>query len=168
MKNEYLHNFACWAAARAVQNPNLKGTNTKTIKNAIELLDLFSFVENPERLSDYPIIHDKLVVGLLNKLNWVDQENRYGVAAKIIAIYFKVAIIIPEKAQIAIIESIYPPIDAHNLKKLKTIKNSKWTKLNKEKFDEIIIALKKHTKDNQLSFINFEAENHLITNNQQK
>ena len=161
MKNEYLHNFACWAAARAVQNPNLKGTNTKTIKNAIELLDLFSFVENPERLSDYPIIHDKLVVGLLNKLNWVDQENRYGVAAKIIAIYFKVSIILPSKAPNKIINNIYPPMDANNIHRLKGFKKSTWTKMGKTEFSNIIEGLNDYILQNKMTYIEFESKNPL-------
>jgi hypothetical protein len=160
MKNEYLHNFACWAAARAVQNPNLKGTDTKTIKNAIEKLDLYSYVDNPQKLSDYPKVHEELVDKLLEFLSW-DNESYYGVAAKIIAIYFKVSIILPSKAPHKIINKIYPPMDANNIHRLKGFKKSTWTKMGKTEFSNIIKGLNDYILQNKMTYIEFESKNPL-------
>jgi hypothetical protein len=114
MNKNYIHNFACWAAAKAVQNPHLSGTSNGIVRQALDDININSYVEDPTKLSDYEKEHKKIVKNLIEKLKW-DPNDRYGVAAKIIAIYFKVAIIIPGKASSSIIEKIYPPIDAHNL-----------------------------------------------------
>ncbi len=50
MLSEYIHNFACWSAARAVQNPHNWGTKTILIKAAIEKVNLSNYVSNPELL----------------------------------------------------------------------------------------------------------------------
>jgi len=162
MKNNYIHNFACWAAARAVQNPNHSGTSTAIIRKALDGIDIYSYVEDPTKLDKYEDAHKEIVEKLMSKLNWNILGDRYGVAAKIIAIYFKVAIIIPGKASFSIIKGIYPPIDAFNLKSIEGFKNAKWTKLNEATYNEIITALDKQLKNNKSSFIEFEAENTLI------
>ena len=163
MNKDYLHNFACWAAARAVQNPNLSGTSTEIIRKALDDINIYSYIEYPSRLSNYKKEHINIVKDLIGKLNW-DSNDRYGVAAKIIAIYFKVAIIIPAKAPLSIINGIYPPIDAFNLKKIVGFKDAKWTKLNEVNYYDIIEALEKQLKNNNSSFIDFEAGNTLLTN----
>ena len=163
MNKDFLHNFACWAAARAVQNPKLSSNSTDIIRKALDEINIYSYVEDPSKLSDYEIEHKKIVKNLIGKLKW-DSNDRYGVAAKIIAIYFKVAIIIPAKAPSSIINGIYPPIDAFNLKSIEGFKDAKWTKLNEARYDEIITALDEQLKNNNSSFIDFEAQNTLLTN----
>lgn len=162
MNKDFLHNFACWAAARAIQNPNLSGTRTGIIRQALDDINIYSYIEDPTKLDKYEDAHKDIVDKLLTKLEWKNQETRYGIAAKIIAIYFKVAIIIPGKAPLSIINGIYPPIDAYNLHKIKGFNNHKWTKLDKDTFDKIIGALKSQLGNS--SFIDFEAQNTLLTN----
>jgi hypothetical protein len=162
MNKDYLHNFACWAAARAVQNPHHSGTSTAIIRQALDDINIYSYVEDPTKLLDYKNEHIKIVNNLLEKLGWDKDGDRYGVATKIIAIYFKVAVIIPGKASSSIIKGIYPPIDSLNLSKIKGFSNYKWTKLNKDKYEDIITALDNQLKNNNSSFIDFEAENTFI------
>jgi hypothetical protein len=163
MKDLYIHNFACWAAARAVQNPNLSGTSTLKIRKALDAIDIYSYIEDPTKLSDYKKEHGKILKKFLEKLGWDKDESRFGAAAKVIAIYFKVGIIIPSKAPLHIINGIYPPIDSHNLAKIKGFKNNKWTKINEATYSKIIEALYIQLKSTNSSFIDFESENTFIT-----
>jgi len=52
----------------------------------------------------------------MDYFNW--KNNLFGVASKIIAMYFKVSIIIPAKDPKNVRLKIYPPIDSINLKQL--------------------------------------------------
>jgi hypothetical protein len=156
----YTHNFACWAAARAVQNPNNSGTSTGIIKDAVEKAGLEAFVENPKLLEDYPSIHDYLVKKLNKKLGWsIDQK--YGVLAKIIAMYFKVAIILPNKASKKIMVQIYPPIDSHHLNTI-GLRNLRWTNMNEKGFNQSIDALKRYCKQQSMDFTAFEGNHPLV------
>lgn len=155
--NNYLHNFACWSASRAIHNPHISGTKTTVIKKAIENSGLENYISNPNLLDNYSISHDNLVKKLNKELGW-DLNERYGVVAKIIAIYFKVSIIIPCNASKKIMEQIYPPFDSINIIKLGLVKY-KWTNLNKDKFKYISNELKNYCLKNHLTFIDFESEN---------
>jgi hypothetical protein len=140
----------------------VSNNSTAVIKEAIDKISLYCYVENPNELLNYSIEHDKIVSKLLKELNW-EKSKRYGVAAKIIAIYFKVTIIIPSKVSSSIIEKIYPPIDSNNLSRIKGFENRKWTVLDRKTYQDIIIALDLQLKNNNSSFIDFESGNTLIT-----
>jgi hypothetical protein len=159
MNNTYLHNFACWAAARSIQNPNLSDTKTKKIRLALEKIDIQQFVSDPELLLDFPKTHKKLISKLIKVLNW-DEKTRFGVAAKIIAIYFKVTLVISRNAPREIIHKIYPPLDSFNLKQL-GIRNLNWTNIDKTDFNFIIEQLEIYCKNNNLTFLDFESKNKL-------
>jgi hypothetical protein len=159
MKN-YTHHFACWAAARAIHNPNNSGTSTDIIKDAIEKAGLEDFVENPKLLESYPSIHDSLVKNLNKKLRWSIDE-KYGVLAKIIAMYFKVAIILPNNASKKIMEQIYPPIDSHHLKPI-GLQKLRWTTMNAKDFKQAIGALEDYCKQYSMDFIAFEGNHPLV------
>lgn len=163
MKN-YIHNFACWSASRAIHNPHIPGTKTTVIKKAIENSGLENYISNPNLLDNYSISHDNLVKNLNKELGW-DLNERYGVVAKIIAIYFKVSIIIPSNASKNIMQQIYPPFDSFNLKKL-GLNDFKWTRLNRTEFDLIIRELEKFCAKTNSSFIEFETMNQLTSNNE--
>jgi hypothetical protein len=160
MLSEYIHNFACWSAARAVQNPNNWGTKTVLIKSAIEKVNLSNYVSNPELLTNYKLVHHQLILKLNKELNW-DLNKHYGVLSKILAIYFKVTIIIPNNAPELIKNLVYPPIDSINILKIGLGKKYKWTKINEEHFNEIIDLLEKHCLTFNMSFIEFESKNKL-------
>lgn len=157
---EYTHNFACWAAARAIHNPQNKGTKTKIIKAAIEKVGFEKYIENPQLLESYKKSHNVLVNKLNKELDW-NLDEQYGVLAKIIAMYFKVAIILPNKTSKKIMEQIYPPIDSHHLKTI-GLRQLKWTSMNAKEFNQSIVALESYCKTNSMSFIDFEGKHSLV------
>lgn len=158
MNNQYIHHFACWAAARSVQNPRNKNTQSLIIKNVIEDVGLKKYFLNPSLLDNYDVVHDVLVTKILKDLGW--GKDKYGVAAKIIAIYFKVSLILPGNASLKIINGIYPPLDSINLHKINGFKNKAWTSINRNDFLVAIKQLKKQLKED--SFIEFESINPII------
>jgi hypothetical protein len=164
MKNIYIHNFACWAAARAVQNPHLTGTGTEIIRKALDGIDIYSHVGDSTKLLDYPNTHKAIVKELLMKLNWNECGDKYGVASKIIAIYFKVSVIIPNKEPRILTEKIYPPIDSYNISRIKGFEKFKWTKLDEPTFYKMISSLENQLKKEQSNFIEFEAQNSFCPN----
>jgi hypothetical protein len=159
LKNFYIHNFACWAAARAVQNPHLNGTGTEKIRKALDDIDIYSHVEDSTKLIDYSNAHKVIVKQLLMKLNWNECVYKYGVASKIIAIYFKVSIIIPNNEPWSLMEKIYPPIDSYNISKIKGFEKFKWTKLDESTFYKMITSLEKQLEMEKSNFIEFESQN---------
>ena len=164
MKNIYIHNFACWAAARAVQNPHLNGTGTEKIRKALDDIDIYSHVEDSTKLLDYSNAHKVIVDELLIKLNWKKYADKFGVASKIIAIYFKVTIIIPNKEPRSLMEKIYPPIDSYNISKIKGFEKFKWTKLDESTFYKMITSLENQLETEKSNFIEFESQNIFCTN----
>lgn len=161
MKN-YIHHFACWAAARAIQNPNNKGTKTSNIKDAIENAGFQDYVKDPNLLDNYRAIHHKLVKILNKELNW-DLDKKYGVIAKIIAMYFKASLILPQKSSKKILEQIYPPIDSFNLKTLELNKDMHWTAIDKTMYLKVINKLEKYCANHKINFIEFEEKNRLLS-----
>lgn len=157
MKSEYIHNFACWTAARSIQNPHLTDTQTEKIRLALEKIDIQQFVSDPELLLDFPKTYKKLISKLIKVLNW-DEKTRFGVAAKIIAIYFKVTLVIGRNAPKKIIDKIYPPLDSFNLKAI-GLNNLRWTSMGKPEFETAILMLDKHCKEMKMSYVDFEAKN---------
>ena len=163
MNKDYIHNFACWAAARAVQR---KFTTTENIVNAINKSGLRDFVETYNGIgkAEFEAFHVTCAEKIIEELN--NYKCTYGRAAKIIAVYIKTALIIPLHGVNC--DFIHPPIDAYNLSKIKGYEKRKWTKLNKDKYKEIITALDNQLKNNNLNFIDFEADNTLITKRNSK
>ena len=156
----YLHNFASWAAARAIQNPNLSGTKSRDIKNAIDKIDLFAFVKDPGLLEDYKSVHTILVPKLMKAMGW--SSNYYGVAAKVIAIYFKVTLVIPKSASKQILQKIYPPLDAFNIRQMLGRNNSvRWTSIDKINFNKLLKELNTYCDRNNVTFFEFESNNPL-------
>jgi hypothetical protein len=98
------------------------------------------------------------------KLNWNECGDKYGVASKIIAIYFKVSVIIPNKEPRILTEKIYPPIDSYNISRIKGFEKFKWTKLDEPTFYKMISSLENQLKKEQSNFIEFEAQNSFCPN----
>jgi len=156
----YIHNFACWAAARSIQNVNLRGVNSVNVKKAIEIADLRNFVLNPNQLDNYDSLHPILVNRILKTTKW--PSNYYGVASKIIAIYFKVSIIIPSAGTKVMRSKIYPPLDAYNLNRIPGFERAKWTNLEKNNFLCAIESLKVFLANTRSNFCEFESQNLLV------
>jgi hypothetical protein len=145
---DHVHNYAVWTAARAVQRGF---TNTATIKKAIEASGLrtFSETENCDSQEAFEVFHRNCANQLINAFdNTLREKATYGVAAKIIAIYLKTAVVIPSGGNGNSIRFIHPPIDRillTNLSRKHKIKNlceKGWTSLNAEEYWKLCERIK--------------------------
>ncbi len=155
---EHLHRYAVWTAARAQR----AFATTAFIKEAIEKVNL---KEEAFKLThdcnthEFDGWHSEMCNQLVTVLNRLQEERKtievykykteseieFGRAAKIVNIYLKTALVIPNcKSSTPLINNIHPPIDAILLKGLvenETLEKSccvPWTKMKKEKYIEII------------------------------
>jgi hypothetical protein len=143
--NQHRHNFSMWAAARAVQR---NFTTTENIVIAIEKSGLRDFVESFKNKSkeEFNIFHIQCSSKIIKSLK--DQECTYGIAAKIIAIYLKTALIIYNKGQNC--DNIHPPLDRMLItnfikcNKIKEYTYKPWTKLSKKDYWDLISLIEKY------------------------
>lgn len=145
--DDHVHRFAIWTAARAVSR---NFTHSNAVRNAIELTRLRDFVE--ERLilnsESWSLFHINTCEQIVSALSRSGAKNAsYGRAAKIVAIYLKTAVIIPNRTNDSRLEIVHAPIDAillatlykaHNLSRLRT---EKWTLFSKEDYWSLISFL---------------------------
>ena len=145
--NDHIHNYAVWTAARAVQR-GFQGATTENISNAIDKAGLRTkFLDSNTEWTDkkFEKVHEETVKILRLNLN----NCSFGRAAKIIAIYIKTAVLLPNKGDNSLSKVAFPPIDnilLSNLKNQRIIdKYDKWTTIEEsEKFFKIITEIKKH------------------------
>lgn len=110
----HLHNYAVWTAARAAQRGF---TTTKNIQAAIDKTNLRRLLEGEISISDkeeFDRFHVKCCKQIMEKLEHSLGDNpskvTFGRAAKIVNIYIKTAIVIPQPdSQLAFIA--HPPVD---------------------------------------------------------
>ena len=155
---EHVHRFAVWTAARAVQR---NFTTTENIRKAIEQtgLQTLVFKKNISTPKQFDKFHEKTCDKLISvfkkqvidasysrAVNFKKQgiNASYGRAAKIVAIYIKTSIVIPESGKSKLSKIAHPPIDRillHNLDskypELK-LKSRNWTTLNKDEYFKLI------------------------------
>jgi hypothetical protein len=144
----HLHNYSIWTAARAVQR---SFTSTKKIKNAIDGSALQQFADDDKIIteSDFEQFHRVCANRIINLLTQDDVSNAtYGRAAKIIAIYLKTSVIIPNKGQCQRSNIIHPPIDGILLTALAAdlgctnIKFMPWTQLTETDYWSLVSQIK--------------------------
>ena len=144
----HTHNFAIWTAARAAQR---KFTTTANIAKAIKAAGLWQDANNPQIQWDEATF-DKYHQEWVSKMiaDFKTSSNivcTYGRAAKIIAVFLKTAVVIPEKGEGLLSQFAHPPIDRILLTNLK--KNGyvdrveSWTKLNKDEYFKLIGQFRK-------------------------
>ena len=145
---QHRHNFAVWTSARAVQR---NFTTTDNIAKAIEKSGLRDFVESYVNISkeEFNNFHMECANKLIKSLQ--SQNCTYGIAAKIIAIYLKTALILYNNGQNC--GSIHPPLDRiliTNFIKCNNIKEytyKPWTKLNYNDYWELIALIEKYNSN---------------------
>jgi hypothetical protein len=129
--SNYLHEYAIWTSARAVQRGF---TTTKNIKIAIEQSGIEEFAKEfrnstiDQSLFDNK--HIELVKSLIESFHSLSKTKEtekaafniekvtYGRMAKIIAIYLKTSVVIPNQGKGELAKITHPPIDAIFLKAL--------------------------------------------------
>ena len=149
---EYLHRFACWTAARAVQRRY--SAKTKEIQEAIEKTELKKLIENPriDSPEKFDAFHLKTCNTIQTKLGGAEKTS-FGRAAKIVAIYLKTAIVLPDNGESVLAKIIYPPIDRKLLQNLcrafkdKGFMENPWTELNKEQHQDLIKKMREISPD---------------------
>lgn len=152
--DEHIHNYAVWTAGRAVQR-GFQGATTQNVLKAINQADLKgTFLKEYEWNNDnFDEAHDRCIRAICESLK--EFNCSYGRAAKIIAIYLKTSVIIPNNGKDDLSKIAHPPIDRKLLSALKKHKLlfvgekeiPAWTDLNKEKYLEIIKNMRNLVKD---------------------
>ncbi|BBE18534.1 hypothetical protein AQPE_2696 [Aquipluma nitroreducens] len=149
--NEHLHNYAVWAAARAVAR---NFTNTANVKSAIEKTELRSLLDSNEKFSiaSFDQFHRETAGKIIAHLKFIDNElgekASYGRAAKIIAIYIKTAIVIRDSGMSNLARIAHPPIDrilltnANKEHKKLGLDRYNWTQLSENEYFELVEKLR--------------------------
>lgn len=147
---EHLHRYAIWTAARAQRGIF---ASTEIIKKAITKINLKeeAFKLSPETSGkDFDTWHFKITNQLMDILKNDQKDVEFGRAAKIINIYLKTTLVIPNcDKESELLKNIHPPIDSILIKnlivnnKLSSIyRKTRWSKMKKEEYAEIINELK--------------------------
>jgi len=143
---DHIHNYAVWTAARAVQR---NFTDTKTIKAAIDMTELRTFIDFDKVMNNdhFDKFHRDTAQKIISFLSSRNISTSYGRAAKIIAIYLKTAVII-RYSQCPIAKIAHPPIDSILLTQLIEerpelgLRRIKWTKLDEKSYFNLINKLR--------------------------
>jgi hypothetical protein len=146
--NQHRHNFAIWTSARAVQR---NFTTTDNIAIAIEKSGLRDFVESYKNISkeEFNDFHEECAKKKNKSLQ--AQKCTYGIAAKIIAVYLKTALIVYNKGQNC--GNIHPPLDRILItnfikcNKIKEYTYKPWTQLNHKDYWELIALIEKYNSN---------------------
>ena len=164
------HIFACWASSRAA---GVSPLCRFKVEKGKEILDKVfgedgqkalddSFKENQEDFDDY---HEKIIKKVIeySKKNKIKSKEHpkgkfidgmsYGVAAKLINLYFKVIFICGNYKDDPRINYIHPPIDSLLLDSLYKEKKDKlwketWSNMTSKRYKKIIEGIKKEITNN--------------------
>ena len=149
--NEHKHRYAVWTAARAQR----AYATTEIIENAINATDLQAFSKQTELISQeaFDAKHHQWCLSMISYLQAYQAKKMdctYGRAAKIIAIYLKTAVILPNKGASPICDVIHPPVDrillANIGKKIDLKAHIKlgWTSFCEEHYHELMKIIRDH------------------------
>ncbi|MEM6395378.1 MAG: hypothetical protein AAF741_03455 [Bacteroidota bacterium] len=155
---DHFHRFACWTAARAVQR-GFTGAKTAVIAKAIDDIKLAKEFENLATQQDLKAaLYDKEHERISKELSAALLRNgalhpNYGQTTKIIAIYFKTAVL-PFHLDTALAKVAHPPIDRQLLENLakcgkyyKEPKSRAWTKFERDDYFKCVVRLREEIGD---------------------
>ena len=143
------HNFSVWAGARAAQRGF---TNVELLRDALEQCGVTEFSKNLNLITcvvDFDRKHREWCNSICDYLNEKGVQNvTYGRAAKLIAVYLKSIIVLPN-IHTPQAGFIHPPIDRillQNLSQLsavsqedsKLLKNTNWTELDESNYYNVL------------------------------
>ena len=146
---EHLHNFASWAASRAVQR-RFPGSTAK-IKRAIEDAGLKELINLAPDFSsrEFDDFHKKTANSIIDFFYERGIIITYGQAAKIIAIYIKTIAVIRNSGKGNLARIAHPPIDRIMLTNIRNkfkdleLTPVNWTELSMNEYFEVINTLRK-------------------------
>jgi len=153
---DYLHNYAIWTASRAAQRGF---TTTAKISKAINAAKLRHEIHDSDIQWTKDIFWERHQIWIeemgisLRSSKVAEEKITYGRLAKVVAVYIKTSIILPNKGVGLLSGVAHPPIDRVLLKmKWATLKKNTfealpaWTNLNKENYYKIINILIENDK----------------------
>ncbi len=137
---EHIHRYSIWTAARAAQR-GLKDFKIQNLKIILENIDFKNKVEkylkSDINKNTYELFHKEVANEIIENGLKLKIKITYGRASKVISIYLKTAVIIPNGAKGKASNIIHAPIDSILLKTLsKEYKKTNWGKLTWTKFTE--------------------------------
>ncbi|MGO9022013.1 MAG: hypothetical protein ACLQVJ_27055 [Syntrophobacteraceae bacterium] len=151
------HNFAVWAAARAVQR-RWKGATTPVLIKAIEYCEVKEFIklnkEHSISYDDFEQYHRLWCREIQKSIDTAITGATYGRAAKLLAVYLKAMVIAAGAENTNLGYLIHPPIDSILLKNIRECKTFqftltelkklkwKWTKINESEYDSLMSLLR--------------------------
>jgi hypothetical protein len=148
--HRHKHNFSAWAAARASQRGFAKVT---VLQAALEQSGVEDFAKRPRKLGNFDELHSGWCCSICASLKSADIGNvTYGRAAKLVNVYLKSMIVLPDMNSKAA-EIVHPPIDRILLKNIVVeqaipqrlrdkCKKINWTQLDVEAYFELITVLR--------------------------
>jgi hypothetical protein len=144
----HTYNFAVWTAARAVSR---NFTGTQNIIEAIKASKIWEDVTNPNikwTQEYFDARHKEWADKIIATINDKNIDCSFGQAAKIIAVFLKTAIILPNQGEGDLAAVIHPPIDRILLKNLESAgkigKVSAWTKFDEKAYEDVISEIKEN------------------------
>jgi hypothetical protein len=155
---EHRHRFAAWAAARAVQRGWRYSTKEK-LRDALESCGVREFVCSPEsragidecRFREFHRQWCRAVIESLTQQGVADAT--FGRAAKLVAVYLKVMVVLSPSGDCDLARIAHPPIDRTELQKVAAEasvdsprkllwKTVNWTQLTEENYYSLIGQLR--------------------------
>jgi hypothetical protein len=154
---EHRHRFAAWAAARAVQR-GWGSSKTEKLRNALASCGVREFVGSPE--SPYSIdersfreLHRQWCRSVIESLTQQGvADATFGRAAKLVAVYLKVMVVLGPDGDCNLARVVHPPIDRTELQKVaadvgdsphkRLWRTVSWTQLTEENYYSLIDQLR--------------------------
>lgn len=153
---EHKHRFSAWAASRASSVNGVRFT-VEQGKQLIESIGLDSFVDSPDKLparEDINKQHRLWREQLIAEASKIGLVFTHGIAAKLINMYLKSALVCGGYDSHAKVAKLHPPIDAVLLKALrqnnigglksrwKEAELARWSKFSSDQYEQVIQSVK--------------------------
>ena len=150
------HRFSAWAASRAASVKNCR-FNVETGKEIIEACHLQNFVDNPNALPEPQQLdtqHRQWRESIVKAGQKFELNISHGIAAKLINMYFKSALVCGGYHEDIRVKALHPPIDSLILdsliennvggykKEWRKFAKIRWSKLNCQEYEELIFKLR--------------------------
>jgi hypothetical protein len=153
---DHKHRFSAWAASRAASVTNCR-FDVETGKKFIEACHLNRFVDDPSSLPEPQELdtqHREWRKNIINEGERIGFKISHGIAAKLINMYFKSALVCGGFHTDIRVKALHPPIDSLILdslvksnvggykKEWRKFAKIRWSKLNSEQYEELISKLR--------------------------
>src|ERR1035441_320677 len=112
--SEHRHRFAVWAAARAAQR-GWRSATVEKLRDALESCGIREFVGSSESHSieepHFGELHRRWCRAVIESLRQQEIDAPFGRAAKLVAVYVKVMVVLGPAGNCDLARVVHPPID---------------------------------------------------------